>query len=72
MRGNDYERRRHRQEIAAYSLSRDSAPKPTAQPQCAPFAPLHEVLLHKVMSNDCARLRAGIGAFFAMAGLDIK
>ena len=72
MRGNDHERGRHRIEVAAFRLS-DDAPriKSPIRPSAGLRTPLQDLLAHKIETVDSARLRAGVGALFSMAGIPI-
>jgi hypothetical protein len=70
VKGNDYERKRHKQEEAAFLLSGD---KPISQEGCVrPFISLQEILIYKALTTNCSRIRAGVGALFNMAGMDIS
>jgi hypothetical protein len=74
MRGNDYERKRHSIESAAFSLSEDLPPKaikPPAKLSVGLRTPIADLLKHKVETVNSARLRAGVGAAFTIAGIPV-
>lgn len=70
--GNDCAREKDRIEEAAYRLSDDVKIKAPALPSAGLTTPLEDLLRHKVATVNSARLRAGVGALFSMAGVSVQ